>query len=227
MRSSIKSILAHRLHPRPVMMCLPISSFDSSRYTSGEPGISGIVDLIKWEMWKWETSPSTSNPKPSCHPLPRRADAMEESILSGRHPLLTELIVAREAIIDSLCVQSPDLLNRFLSLDSPHPYLALPDDEVLKAVRKLTQTRQILPVLCGAALKHVGTNLLLDYVGELLASPLDTIPLEAGGALTGAGSAQRRVTSLAEAELQALAWKVTWDNQRGWMTFVRIYSGKN
>ena len=208
-------------------MCLPISSFDSSRYISGEPGISGIVDLIKWELWKWETRSGTSSSKPSCHPLPRKADALDNSsILSKGHPLLKELIVAREAIIDSLCVHSPDLLNSFLSLDSPHPYLALPDDEVLKAMRKLTQSRQILPVLCGAALKHVGTNLLLDYIGELLASPLDVIALEAGGALTEAGSARDQVITVsAEAELQALAWKVMWDNQRGWMTFVRIYSG--
>jgi elongation factor G len=50
----------------------------------------------------------------------------------------------------------------------------------------------------------------MDYVGELLPAPIDIT--------------QR--TSIASNELQALAWKVTWDKRRGWLTFVRVYSGK-
>ncbi|KAF8339175.1 P-loop containing nucleoside triphosphate hydrolase protein [Cantharellus anzutake] len=225
-RSSIKSILAHRLHPCPIVMCLPIASFDSSRYISGEPGVCGIVDLVKWEVWKWSSTSNTSDAKPSCHPLLREGTTEGSALFSEGHPLLKELMIAREAVIDSLCVRSPDLMNSFLSLDSHYPYLALPNNEIIKTLRQLTQSRDILPVLCGSALRHVGTDLLLDYIGELLASPLDTMRLETGDYQIVSNGMQQPVTpSLSEVELQALAWKVAWDSQRGWMTFVRIYSG--
>jgi elongation factor G len=76
-------------------------------------------------------------------------------------------------------------------------------------LRSATISNEVLPVVCGSALKHVGTQLLLDYVGELFPSPLD-VPHEA----------QTRTSPV-----RALAWKVTWDAKRGWMTFVRVYSG--
>ena len=47
--SSILSALAHRIHPMPVALTLPIASFDPQDYSRGEPGIQGIVDLVKWD----------------------------------------------------------------------------------------------------------------------------------------------------------------------------------
>lgn len=49
----------------------------------------------------------------------------------------------------------------------------------------------------------------MDFVGALLPSPVDK-PHEVQDA---------------NAPLQMLAWKVVWHKQKGWMTFVRIYSG--
>jgi hypothetical protein len=51
---------------------------------------------------------------------------------------------------------------------------------------------------------------VLDYVGELLASPVDVAE-----------------TKLVDSSpLHAFIWKVGWDERKGWMSFVRIYSGK-
>ncbi len=77
-------------------------------------------------------------------------------------------------------------------------------------MRAATLRNDILPVLCGSAFKHVDTELLMDYVGALLPSPVDVI---------------EKVPS-AKAPLRVLAWKVSWDKRKGWMTFVRVYSGK-
>ena len=66
-------------------------------------------------------------------------------------------------------------------------------------------------MLCGSAVKHIGTEIVMDYAGELLASPQD-VTLEVG-------------TSRSQTPVQLLAWKVSWDKRRGWMTFVRVYSG--
>jgi len=79
-------------------------------------------------------------------------------------------------------------------------------------------------VLCGAALKHVGTELLMNYIGELLASPQD-VGHTAQKALIEASKAPTRAIQKA-GEVQMLAWKVSWDKKKGWMTFVRVYSGE-
>ena len=51
----------------------------------------------------------------------------------------------------------------------------------------------------------------MDFIGNLLASPLET--------------ALPELSSKPEAT-RMLAWKVGLDQKKGWMTFVRIYTGK-
>jgi len=99
-------------------------------------------------------------------------------------------------------------------LDLPtHPsaYLGVSPSAILPLLRSATLKSDILPVLCGSAIKHIGTEIVMDYAGELLASPLDVSP--------------HAVAS--QNPLRLLAWKVSWDKRRGWMTFVRVYSGSS
>ncbi|KAF9514166.1 hypothetical protein BS47DRAFT_1382149 [Hydnum rufescens UP504] len=208
LRSSIRSILANRLHPSPLLLTLPVASFDAAHYNTGEPGVKGIVDLVNWEVWQWNMKGELSR-----HPLPRTAEFLESSpIFPPSHPILLELLPAREALVDSLCLLSPALMSQFLSLpSSPSPYLSLSARDMLAALRQLTLDKSVLPVLCGAALRHVGTELALNYVGALLANPVDVHPQD--------------VVSSNHGDVELLAWKVGWDKQRGWMTFVRVYSG--
>ncbi|CAE6412159.1 unnamed protein product [Rhizoctonia solani] len=211
--SSISSILAHRLHPSPTLLTLPVASFDQGHYKRGEPGIEGLVDLIKWEVWKWPTTQSAElNHPPERIPLPiTESELNNNSVFSPEHPLLKELLPAREALLDNLSLRSTDLESALL--DSPpdeSPYLSVSAPQIISSLRSLVAKQDILPVFCGAAAKHIGTSLLLDYVGELLASPRD-VRLEGA---TESGS-----------EVQMLAWKVAWDKRKGWMTFVRVYSG--
>ncbi|KAG2130273.1 hypothetical protein DEU56DRAFT_914903 [Suillus clintonianus] len=49
----------------------------------------------------------------------------------------------------------------------------------------------------------------MNYVGKLLASPMDV----------------RLASESADGSLCLLAWKVSWDKRKGWMTFVCVYSG--
>jgi elongation factor G len=208
--ASISSILTHRLHPAPTLLALPVASFDPGHYTRGEPGIEGLIDLVKWEVWRWSTSDSTA--KPERIPLPTTETALSEHpLFPPSHPLAAHLLPAREALLDSLSLRSPDLESALLeSPPDASPYLSVKSSQILSGLRSLVAQREILPVFCGAAAKHIGTELLMDYVGELLASPRD-VRLE-GAAESGA-------------DVQMLAWKVAWDKRKGWMTFVRVYSG--
>ena len=203
--SSYLSLLANRLHLQPIVLTLPVASFESEDYSSAEPGIQGIVDLVNWEVWK-----STDG---GCIriPLPNSAQGLfEHSPFSPSHPLLSHLIHARTQLLESLGMHSEALFNHLLALPhSPSAYLSVSAATIMPHLRELTLRQEILPIVCGSALKHIGTELLLDYVGALLANPLDV-----------------ELSKVAHSEqVQLLAWKVTWDKRRGWMTFVRVYSG--
>lgn len=208
LESSIKSILAHRLHPKPTVLTLPIASFDPLAYSRAEPGLEGIVDLVNWQIWK-----KTEGDDSVCIPLPAtEAELKETSLFPSTHPLIPHLLPARAALIDNLSIHSEDLLSAFLDVEhEASPYLALKAPRILAALREATLKNDILPVVCGAALRHVGTEPFMTFIGELLASPIDVSP-------SG--------TAIATGEVQMIAWKVVWDKRKGWMTFVRVYSGK-
>ena len=214
-RSSMQSILNFKLHPNPMPITLPVASFDVNAYSTAEPGIEGIVDLVRWEVWKWDASKRDSNGDMyvSVLPLPDTVEGLEQSdIFPSNHPLVKELVPARTAFLENLSMFSEELMDEVLSLPSdPSAYLSVKSNAILLALRSAVLQNKVLPVLCGSAMKHIGTDLVLNYAGRLLSSPLD-VP----GALVSQSSDN----------VQMLAWKVTWDKRRGWMTFVRIYSGK-
>ncbi|KAI0081713.1 P-loop containing nucleoside triphosphate hydrolase protein [Panus rudis PR-1116 ss-1] len=205
-RNSLLSLLNNRLHPKPMALTLPIASFDSEDYARAEPGIQGLVDLVNWEIWKWDESGSSSR-----HALPRNVDQLEKTgILPASHPLIPLLAPARTALLEKLSMFSEELMENLLSLPSdPSAYLTVEPSAIMPHLRAATLKNEILPVLCGSAFKHIGTELVMNYVGELLPSPVDI-----------AGNVPAR-----NAPLRMLAWKVGWDKRKGWMTFVRIYSG--
>ncbi|KAG8985804.1 Ribosome-releasing factor 2, mitochondrial [Tulasnella sp. 427] len=224
--NSISSILNHRLHPNPLILTLPIASFDSTRYKTGEPGLEGIVDLVNWELWRWHGSrESTHAPAEKVERvlLPKTEEELKASeLFSSDHPIVPELLQARQGLIDNLSVLSPDLMDAFVELpETPSPYLALPTQTLMSSLRQLTLDRAVLPVVCGAALKHVGTDILMDFVGNLLASPIDVANASSSTAI----GSKKKTAIKKPAQLQMLAWKVSWDKRKGWMTFVRVYSG--
>ncbi len=190
----------------PVALTLPVASFDPQDYSRGEPGIQGIVDLVKWELWRWSLNSSWSR-----HTLPTSEEEIKESqLLPTTHPLISHLIPARTALLDGLAMFSSEFMEQLLELP-PHPssYLSISPSTIFPFLRSATLKSDILPVLCGSAIKHIGTESIMDYAGELLASPLDVSH--------EGGTSQNPV--------RLLAWKVSWDRRRGWMTFVRVYSG--
>lgn len=204
---SVRSLLSHRMHRNPMAITLPISSVDPQDYANAEPGVRGVIDLVKWESWLWNKEGEYKR-----EALPTTPDDMGSiSFLPPKHPLLSHLVPARTALLENLSMFSEELMNQLLETPESNPlYLKTP--EVLRHLRSASLKNEILPVLCGAAAKHIGTDLVLDYVGELLASPIDVLE-------------DKRMA--AKEPLRALVWKVTWDKKRGWMSFVRVYSGRS
>ncbi|EIN10425.1 P-loop containing nucleoside triphosphate hydrolase protein [Punctularia strigosozonata HHB-11173 SS5] len=205
-RQSLLSVLSHRLHPKPMPLVLPVASNKTEDYSHAEPGIQGLVDLVKWEMWNWDEAGNSSRV-----PLPQNVEGFFNSgILPSSHPMLSELVAARTALLENLSMFSEELMEHLLELPAePSAYLSVPSSKIMPYLRRATLNNEILPVLCGSAMKHIGTELVLDYAGELFASPLSI--------------AHDKQTN--NAPVRALAWKVVWDKRKGWMTFIRVYSG--
>lgn len=187
-------------------LTLPIASFDPQDYSRAEPGIQGLVDLVNWEIWKWDGDSTSTR-----HPLPRDVGELNRmDILPNNHPVVPHLVPARIALLENLSMFSEELMEYLLSLPSePSSYLSIETSAIMPHLRAASLRNDILPVLCGSAMKNIGTELVMNYVGELLASPLDI----------------KHDVQSTEAPLRLLAWKVGWHKKKGWMTYVRVYSG--
>ena len=126
---------------------------------------------------------------------------------------------AREALVVAVAEHDDALMERYLEVDAA---AAVTPEELHAALRRVTLSREVVPVLCGSALNNQGVQPLLDAVARYLPSPLDV------GAVTGVspddGAEVTRPPS-ADAPLTALAFKVMTDPYVGQLTFVRVYSG--
>ncbi len=102
-------------------------------------------------------------------------------------------------------------------------YLAgtLGEPEVRKLLRKGTIEGRFVPVLCGAALRNIGVQPLLDAVVDWLPSPVD-LPAVVG-TIPGDGTESRERTD--EEPFTALVFKIQSDDHLGRLAYMRVYSG--
>ncbi len=124
---------------------------------------------------------------------------------------------ARAFLVEKVADFSEEILEKFLDDKE------VGADELKKATREATLKLLITPVLCGAAYKNKGIQLLLDSVIDYLPSPIDV------GAVVGIDiddpeKSHTRHPS-AKDPFAALAFKLINDPFVGQQTFIRIFSG--
>jgi elongation factor G len=124
----------------------------------------------------------------------------------------------RAKLIEMIVEQDEAMMNAYL--EGTEPEL----DALKKALRKGVLANEIIPVLCGSALKNKGVQLLLDAVASFLPSPLDKPAVVAHDYKDEAQTIEFRPD--ANASLAALAFKVATDPFVGRLIFIRVYSGK-
>jgi elongation factor G len=95
--------------------------------------------------------------------------------------------------------------------------------QIKAAIRRLTISNHIVPVLCGSALRDRGVQLLLDAIVDYLPSPLDVPPISATDPRSGV-----KIIRLASDEepFSALAFKTVFDPFMGRLVYLRVYSGR-
>ena len=164
-----------------------------------EGGFNGIVDLVSGQATIYTDDLGTTQESTE---IPEELKAQVEEY---RHKLV-------EAAAD----YDDDVMRAYLE-DQPI------DEKALRAaIRKGTIMTQLVPVICGAALRNRGVQPMLDAVVDYLPSPSDMPAIE------GINPKSEHVEVRGvddEQPFAALAFKVATDPFVGKLTFFRVYSG--
>jgi len=166
-----------------------------------EEKFRGVVDLIGMEAITYDKD--VKGTEYSAGPIPPE--------------FLEEAKSQREKMIESLSDLDEDLMKKYLSEE------ALSQEEIRGAIRNLTRSMKVIPVLCGSAFKNKGIQLLLDAVVQLMPSPLDMPPVVGRDIRTADRDIVREASD--DVPFAALAFKILTDPFVGQLTFFRMYSG--
>lgn len=131
--------------------------------------------------------------------------------------LAGEARLHRDKLIEAVAETDEELTIKYLEGEE------IGAGELRAALRRATVSAQLVPVLCGAALRNKGIQPLLDAVVEYLPSPLDVPAVIGANPRTGAE--ETRAAS-DDAPFAALAFKIVADPFAGKLTYFRVYSGR-
>ncbi len=140
-------------------------------------------------------------------------EAESASIEEGK----TLLAKHRQALIENLAELDEQIMMSYLDGKE------LSASEIKAAIRKLTISSRVVPILCGSALRDKGIEFLLDAIVDYLPSPLDIPPVAGTNPETG-----EKVIRLASDDepFSSLAFKTVFDPFMGRLVYLRVYSGK-
>ena len=123
----------------------------------------------------------------------------------------------RTIMVEKIAELDDNLMGKYLEGVEP----TVP--EMKAALRKATIERRCFPVLCGAALRNVGVQILIDSVVEYLPAPTEKPDVQ------GTDPSDKNVAMSRphdpDAPFAGLVFKVVSD-MHGDLTYVRVYSGR-
>ncbi len=183
-----------RLGAKPLVLQLPIGAEDA---------FDGVVDLVEMRALTWRGVTEIGTP-PTIEEIP--ADLAE---LAAEY---------REKLLETVAESDEELMEKYFGGEE------LTIDEIKGAIRKLTVSSELYPVLCGTAFKNKGIQPMLDAVIDYLPTPLDIGEVE-GHKLNDEETVLTRKPSKDE-PFSALAFKIAAHPFFGKLTFVRVYSGR-
>ena len=186
--------IEERLGATPLVIQLPIGV---------ENDFIGIVDLVEMraKVWRGETA---LGEKYEVEDIP--ADLAEQAE------------EYRTKLLETVAETDEELLEKYLGGEE------LTVDEIKGAIRKLTVSSEMYPVLCGSAFKNKGVQPMLDAVIDYLPSPLDVESVQ--GHVPGKEDEIISRKPSVDEPFSALAFKIAVHPFFGKLTYVRVYSGQ-
>ena len=165
-----------------------------------EDNFSGIIDLVEMKqiIWDEETLGATY-----------RTNNIQPDLLDRANKY-------REKLIETIAEHDDEIMENYLA-EKP-----VDSQSLYNAIRKATIDLQLVPILCGSALKNKGIQPLIDSIVRFLPSPVDIPPVKGIDPETG----EIREYKAKDTEpLSALIFKVSMIEGRK-LSYVRVYSGK-
>ena len=186
--------IINRLGARPLVIQLPIGA---------ESTFEGVIDLVEMRALTWRGDVEMGA-KYSVEEIPADMKAKADEY--------------RAKLLETVAEADDALMEKFFSGEE------LTVAEIKGAIRKLTVTSQLYPVLCGSAFKNKGVQPMLDAVVDYLPSPLD-VPAVEGHDVRDEEKMIKREPKATE-PFAALAFKVMTHPFFGRLTYIRVYSGQ-
>ena len=186
--------IINRLGARPLVIQLPIGA---------ESTFEGVIDLVEMRALTWRGDVEMGA-KYNVEEIPADMKAKAEEY--------------RAKLIETVAEADDALMEKYFAGEE------LSVAEIKSAIRKLTVTSQLYPILCGSAFKNKGVQPMLDAVVDYLPSPLD-VPAVEGHDVRDDEKIITREPKATE-PFSALAFKVMTHPFFGRLTYIRVYSGQ-
>jgi elongation factor G len=165
-----------------------------------EDNFAGVIDLVNLKQILWDED----------------SLGAAFTVLDLTPELADEAAPHREKLLETLAETDDGIMEAYLAEEE------IPADMVYAAIRKATIALDLVPVMCGSALRNKGIQPLLDAICDFLPGPAD-IP-----SINGVHPETGDTVSCPHREkcpLAALIFKVSMAEGRK-LSYVRVYSGK-
>jgi elongation factor G len=131
--------------------------------------------------------------------------------------MMDEVKSLRSAMVEDIAEADDELMNKYLEAGELSP------EELKTGLKKGVMSGNLIPVVCGSAMKGIGVTLLMDLIVSSFASPIDRGAVK--GKKPGTDNIEER-KPLEDAPFSAIVFKTIADPYAGRLTLFRVYSGK-
>jgi len=163
--------------------------------------LEGIVDLLEMKAYIYDDT----------------TYGVKFEVIDIPEKYADEADLRREKLVETVIDYDDDLMAGYLEGRE------IETAKLRKALRKATLSAEVVPVLCGAALRNKGVQKVLDAVVEYLPSPLGVPPIEGINPRTDEKQLRRPSD---DEPFSGLVFKIMSDPFVGRLAYMRIYSGK-
>jgi elongation factor G len=188
--------MEEKLGANPLVLELPIGK---------ESELGGVVDLITMKELRWDQNDFG-------------ATLLKDDIDASR---LAEAREHRQKMLDQLSSIADEELSTTLT-EMFLEEVEIPESLIRKAIRKGTLDRTFVPVFCGASLRNVGVQPVLDGIVDFLPAPDEVAPPTG---IHAKNETKVEVALRRDAPPLALVYKIQMDREAGNLSYIRMYSG--
>lgn len=162
-----------------------------------EDSFTGVIDLVTMQAKIWNS-----------------ADGKLYETTAIPPDMLVAAGQARRTLLEDLALVDEEFFDQLMSAPAG-------EEDIVKALRRATIARRLVPVLRGAAYRNKGVQPLLDAIVQYLPAPEDLGSVSA----TTAEGVETTLTTGRDEPVAGLVFKVLSNEYTGKLSLVRLYAG--